>query len=149
MIATGKNKQMCYFPGLGYSPPLFVQFSLSISQEKEDIVCTPVKYLPTCLAEILQDQSIPDPTLPKQLESLTENLGGPRSTSLCSSTSYRDSNSIPDEDNQSCISIEEDLNSGSDILSHFPKYQHRAVTNVLEEMKWMLRDEIAFALPDS
>jgi len=147
-----------------YSPPLFVQFSLSISQENEDIVCTPVKYLPTCLAEILQDQSIPDPeqeldmealglrldlvcmTLPKQLESLTENLGGLRSTSLCSSTSFRDSTSIPDDDNQSCISIEEDLNSGSDILSHLPEYQHRAVTSVLDEMKWMLRDEIAFAL---
>ena len=126
-------------------------------------MCTPVKYLPTCLAEILQDQSIPVPeqeldieapvfrldlvcmTLPNQLESLTENLGGLRSTLLSLSVSYRDSNSIPDEDNQSCISIEEDLNSGSDILSHFPKYQHRAVTNVLEEMKWMLRDEI----PDS
>ena len=65
---------------------------------------------------------------------------------MCSSTSYRDSNSNPDKDNQSCISIEEDLNSGSDILSHFPEYQHRAVTNVLEEMKWMLRDEIALAL---
>ena len=39
MIVTGKNKQMCYFPGLEYSPPLFVQFSRSISQEKEDIFC--------------------------------------------------------------------------------------------------------------
>ena len=43
-------------------------------------------------------------------------------------------------------SIEEDLHSGSDVLAHLPEYQHRAVISVLDEMKWMLRDEIAFAL---
>ena len=43
-------------------------------------------------------------------------------------------------------SIEEDLQSGSDVLAHLPEYQHRAVLSVLDEMKWMLRDEIAFAL---
>ena len=99
-----------------FSPPLFIQFSLAISQDKEDIVCAPVSLLPTCLAEIFQDSSIPDPeqeldietlglrldlvcmTLPKQLESLTENFASLRSTSLCSSTSYRDSNSLTDDD---------------------------------------------------
>ena len=43
-------------------------------------------------------------------------------------------------------SIEEDLQSGYDVLAHLPEYQHRAVISVLDEMKWMLRDEIAFAL---
>ena len=148
-----------------YSPPLFIQFSLDISQDKEDIVCVPVKGLPTCLAEIFQDDSIPDPeqeldlellglrldlvcmTLPKQLESLTENFASLRSTSLCSSASYnRDSTSLTDEDPPEDASIEEDLNSGSDVLAHLPTYQHWAVINVLDEMKWMLRDEIAFAL---
>ena len=37
-----------------FSPPLFIQFSLAISQDKEDIVCAPVKHLPTCLGEIFQ-----------------------------------------------------------------------------------------------
>ena len=32
------------------------------------------------------------------------------------------------------------------MLAHLPEYQHRAVISVLDEMKWMLRDEIAFAL---
>ena len=32
------------------------------------------------------------------------------------------------------------------MLAHLPEYQHRAVLSVLDEMKWMLRDEIAFAL---
>ena len=31
-------------------------------------------------------------------------------------------------------------------MAHLPEYQHRAVLSVLDEMKWMLRDEIAFAL---
>ena len=117
------------------------------------------------LAEIFQDDSIPDPeqeldlellglrldlvcmTLPKQLESLTENFAYLRSTSLCSSASYnRDSSSFTEEDPVENASIEEDLHSGSDVLSHLPSYQHWAVINVLDEMKWMLRDEIAFAL---
>ena len=37
-----------------FSPPLFIQFSLTISQDREDIVCAPVKHLPTCLGEIFQ-----------------------------------------------------------------------------------------------
>ena len=157
-----------------YSPPLFIQFVLSISQsgvDSEDIVCSAIKHLLTCLAEILQDPYVPDPeqeldvaalgirldlvcmTLPKLLDSLTENLACLRSTCLCSSThigdltpstSYRDSTSLPDEENLDPV-IEEDLNSGSDVLAHLPEYQHRAVTSVLEEMRWMLRDEIAFA----
>ena len=86
-------------------------------------------------------------TLPKQLESLTENFAYLRSTSLCSSASYnRDSASFAEEDPVENTSIEEDLHSGSDVLSHLPTYQHWAVINVLDEMKWMLRDEIAFAL---
>ena len=31
-------------------------------------------------------------------------------------------------------------------MAHLPEYQHRPVISVLDEMKWMLRDEIAFAL---
>ena len=65
--------------------------------------------------------------LPKQLESLTENFANLRSTSLCSTTSYRDSNSLTDDDQCEVASIEEDLNSGSDSLAHLPEYQHRAV----------------------
>ena len=146
-----------------FSPPLFIQFSLAITQDKEDIVCAPIQHLPTCLAEILQDDSIPDPeqdldieslglrldlvcmTLPKQLDSLTENFGSLRSTSMCSSAS-QPSNSLSEDDLDDVDSIEEDLHSGSDVLAHLPEYQHRAVLQVLEEMKWMLRDEIAFAL---
>jgi hypothetical protein len=149
-------------PEAEYSPPLFIQFVLTISQESEDIVCQPVARLPTCLADLLQDPAVPDPeqelamaalgirldlvcmTLPKLLESMTENLASLRSTSLCSSTSYRDSTSLPDDD--MAAEIEEDLHSGSDVLAHLPEYQHRAVTSVLEDMRWMLRDEIAFAM---
>ena len=82
-------------------------------------------------------------TLPKQLDSLTTNLASLRSTSLCSSTSYRDSTSLPDDDLGG--DLDEEVNSGSDVLAHLPEYQHRAVTSVLEEMRWMLRDEVAFA----
>ena len=82
-------------------------------------------------------------TLPKQLDSLTTNLASLRSTSLCSSTSYRDSTSLPDDELGG--DLDEEVNSGSDVLAHLPEYQHRAVTSVLEEMRWMLRDEVAFA----
>ena len=130
-------------------------------QESEDIVCSPVRALPTCLADLLQDPTVPDPeqelnmttlglrldlvcmTLPKQLDSLASNLASLRSTSLCSSTSYRDSTSLPDDDLGG--ELDEEVNSGSDVLAHLPEYQHRAVTSVLEEMRWMLRDEVAFA----
>ena len=53
-----------------FSPPLFIQFSLAISQDKEDIVCAPVKHLPTCLAEIFQDESIPDAEQELDIDSL-------------------------------------------------------------------------------
>ena len=120
-----------------------------------------MKALPTCLADLLQDPNVPDPeqelnvttlglrldlvcmTLPKQLDSLTSNLASLRSTSLCSSTSYRDSTSLPDDDLGG--DLDEEVNSGSDVLAHLPEYQHRAVISVLEEMRWMLRDEVAFA----
>ena len=42
-----------------YSPPLFIQFVLTISQDSEDIVCSAIKHLPTCLAELLQVLSPP------------------------------------------------------------------------------------------
>ena len=101
-------------------------------QESEDIVCSPVRALPTCLADLLQDPTVPDPeqelnmttlglrldlvcmTLPKQLDSLTSNLASLRSTSLCSSTSYRDSTSLPDDDLAG--ELDEEVNSGSDVL---------------------------------
>ena len=44
------------------------------------------------------------------------------------------------------MSFEEDLHSGSDVLAYLPEYEHSAVLSFLEEMKWILRDEIAFAL---
>ena len=65
---------------------------------------------------IFQDKSIPDPeqeldidglglrldsvfmTLSRVLESLTESFASLNSTSLCSSASYRDSNSLSDDD---------------------------------------------------
>ena len=63
---------------------------------------------------MFQDESIPDPEQELDMESLglrldlvcmtlprvtiTENFASLRSTSLCSSTSYRDSNSLTDDD---------------------------------------------------
>ena len=82
-------------------------------------------------------------TLPRVLEGLAENfaryidldsyidneilshliLVSLRSTSLCSSTSYRDSGSLTDEDQFEVGSIEEDVRSGCDVLAHLPEYQ--------------------------
>jgi hypothetical protein len=146
------------------SPPLFVQFSFTLSQDKEDIVSVPVKRLPTCLSEIFQDEAIPDPeqdlrldclglrldivcmTLPRDLRCLTENIGSLRSTSLCSTVSFRDSKSLEEDAVSLGGGEEEDGASVSDILSHLPAYQHKAVTDIKEELNWMLMDEIAFAL---
>lgn len=147
------------------SPPLFVQFSFTLSQDKEDIVSVPVKRLPTCLSEILQDETIPDPeqelrldwlglrldivcmTLPRDLRCLTENMGSLRSTSLCSTISFRDSKSLEEDVLSTGGGCEEDDQvSVTDILSHLPAYQHKAVSDIKEELNWMLMDEIAFAL---
>ena len=38
------------------------------------------------------------------------------------------------------------LGSSSEVLSHLPTYQHKAVLDIREELNWMLMDEIAFAL---
>ena len=77
-------------------------------------------------------------TLPRVLEGLAENfarycldneisphliLASLRSTSLCSSTSYRDSGSLTDDDQFEVGSIEEDVRSGCDVLAHLPEYQ--------------------------
>ena len=85
-------------------------------------------------------------TLSRDLRCLTENIGSLRSTSLCSTISFRDSKSM-EEDVMSLGGAEDDDGtSGTDILAHLPAYQHRAVTDIREELNWMLMDEIAFAL---
>jgi len=150
-----------------FSPPLFIQFSFSISQNREDIVSVPVNYLPSCLCEIFQDKNIPDPeqdigfaalglridivcmTLPKGVRTLTDNIGGLRSTSLCSTMSCRDSRSMMEDNIDIEDILEDDVGTDSDALSHLPTYQHKAVMDIKEELNWMLMDERAFALSKS
>ena len=145
-----------------FSPPLFIQFSFSLSQKKEDIISVPVNYLPSCLCEIFQDKNIPDPeqdlfsdvlglridivcmTIPFEMKNILEIIGGLRSTSLCSSMSCRDSRSVPDDDFDIDDTRGEDADP--DNLSHLPSYQHKAVLDIKDELNWMLMDEIAFAL---
>ena len=150
-----------------FSPPLFIQFSFSISQENQDIISVPVSYLPSCMCEIFQDKNLPDPeqdilvgalglridivcmTLPQSVRNITENVGTLRSTSLCSTSSFRNSRSAPEEDLADIHDLIGDDIGSEDILSHLPAYQHKAVMDIKDELNWMLMDEIGFALSKS
>lgn len=137
--------------------PLFLQLNCSV-RNRSSLSSTPVKLLPTCVTEIMQDfENYEDYKvtldiiclyLPKEvLEVSIDCIPGLRTTSFCSASPHgslgtEHSNSI---DNGTDFSDVEAVQAG---LSHLPHYQYTAITNLKEEIDWLLQDETATALLD-
>lgn len=143
--------------------PLFLQLSCSVHL-RSSLFTTPVKLLPTCFTEILEklennlDEHEPADlkitldiiclNLPREvLEVSLERSPGLRTTSFCSASpagsTRTNSESSPEYDTQL---------SGTDALQdriqHLPRRQHNAVSTLVDEVEWLLRDETATALLD-
>lgn len=141
----------------GRDHPLFLQLNCSV-RNRSSLSSTPVKLLPTCVTEIMQNfdnyedykvtLDIICLYLPKEvLEVSIDCIPGLRTTSFCSASPHgslgtEHSNSIG---NGTDFSDVEAVQAG---LSHLPHYQYTAIINLKEEIDWLLQDETATALLD-
>lgn len=143
--------------------PFFLQLNCSVHL-RSSLITTPVKLLPTCFMEILEklDTDIDDNdrenlkitldiiclNLPREvLEVSLERSPGLRTTSFCSASplgsTRTNSESSPEYDMQ--ISANDALQNK---IQHLPRRQHNAVSTLVDEIEWLLRDETATALLD-
>ncbi|XP_033214181.1 KICSTOR complex protein SZT2-like isoform X2 [Belonocnema kinseyi] len=141
----------------GKEHPLFLQLNCSV-RNRSSLSSTPVKLLPTCVTEIMQNfddygdhkvtLDIICLYLPKEvLEVSSERLPGLRTTSFCSASPHgslrtEHSNSFS---NGADFSEVEAVQAG---IAHLPLYQYAAITHLKEEIDWLLQDETATALLD-
>lgn len=146
--------------------PLFLQLNCSVRfQSKSGFCSIPVKSLPTCFMEIIQkmedykDKNIVGLNLtdlkitldiiclnlPREvLEISLERYSGLRATSFCSGSpvgSLRTESGSSLENNARNESFQERM-------SHLPLNQHNAISNLKDEIEWLLQDETATALLD-
>lgn len=146
--------------------PLFLQLSCSIRfQTRSGFSSIPVKSLPTCFMEIVQkmedykEENITNLSLadlkitldiiclnlPREvLEINLERYSGLRATSFCSGSpigSLRTESGCSLENNARNESFQEKM-------SHLPLSQHNAITNLKDEIEWLLQDETTTALLD-
>ncbi|CAG2053923.1 unnamed protein product [Timema podura] len=149
--------------------PLFLHLTCSVHYHKKMGSCS-VKLLPTCLGEIWPSFDPADTeldlkelvvtldivciTLPQDIEAVVSEKAqeGLRSTSFCSTSS------IPQDEDETIFSQqdgytdsveqEEVLPEVGDNLQHLPAHQHKAVATCIEEIQWLMKDEIASFLLD-
>lgn len=141
--------------------PLFLQLNCSI-HSKSSLATTAVKLFPTCFNEItkhLEDFDLTGDTkglkitldmiclnLPKEvLEVSLEHSPGLRKTSYCSASSSMRTENDSSFGNDKQSSEMEHLYEG---MQNLPTHQYAAVSNLIEEIHWLLRDEITTALLD-
>ncbi|XP_043250268.1 KICSTOR complex protein SZT2-like isoform X1 [Colletes gigas] len=146
--------------------PLFLQLNCSVQfQSRSGLSSIPVKSLPTCLMEIIEkmeDYKESDITdfsstnlkitldiiclnLPREvLEISLEHYSGLRTTSFSSGSPVgslqTESGSSPENNTRNEFFPEK--------MSHLPLNQHSAISNLRDEIKWLLQDETTTALLD-
>lgn len=150
----------------GREQPLFLQLSCSVRfQSRSGLSSIPVKSLPTCFMEIVQkmedykDEDIANLSLadlmitldiiclnlPREvLEISLERYSGLRATSFCSGSpvgSLRTESGSSLENNAKNELFQEKM-------SHLPLCQHNAISNLKDEIEWLLQDETATAFLD-
>nr|CAD7568424.1 unnamed protein product [Timema californicum] len=149
--------------------PLFLHLTCSVHYHKKIGSCS-VKLLPTCLGEIWPSFDPADTeldlkelvvtldivciTLPQDIEAVVSEKAqeGLRSTSFCSTSS------IPQDEDETIFSQqdghtdsveqEEVLPEVGDNLQHLPAHQYKAVATCIEEIQWLMKDEISSFLLD-
>ncbi|XP_011497452.1 PREDICTED: protein SZT2-like isoform X2 [Ceratosolen solmsi marchali] len=148
-----------------HDQPLFLQLNCSI-HSKSSFSSTAVKLLPTCFTEITQkldDYNLKDCgassglkitldiiclNLPKEVleVSIQNTPSGLRTTSYSSESSMRGG---PDNNENSFDRLQtaegEHMHEG---MANLPSHQYAAVSNLVEEIHWLLRDETAAVLLD-
>ncbi|MPC08798.1 Protein SZT2 [Portunus trituberculatus] len=152
-------------------PPLFLHLTCTIRIGGHVHATISLKNLPTCLDEVAHSLSCSDVnlsslritldvlcmTLPPAmatkttsdtLESALEFSRSFRTISFCSTTSpqLKRGRSISESTCASLSDIDESFLEDEDQLAHLPNYQHQAILSTVEEIKWLLRDEIASAM---
>ncbi|XP_014220610.1 KICSTOR complex protein SZT2-like isoform X1 [Trichogramma pretiosum] len=154
--------------------PLFIQLNCSI-HSKTSFSSTAVKLLPTCFTEItqkLEDYNLKDTSslkvtldiiclnLPKEvLEVSIENVpSGLRTTSYCSEGSRGGDTSTDGSFDRSSLNRQHgsmhhqmSFETGDPIhenITNLPSHQYTAVTSLVDEINWLLRDETAAVLLD-
>uniref|UniRef100_A0A4W3GX49 SZT2 subunit of KICSTOR complex n=1 Tax=Callorhinchus milii TaxID=7868 RepID=A0A4W3GX49_CALMI len=149
-------------------PPLFIHLTCSLSGKKPHgslpVESIPVESLPTCLGEIigcLQNYPVRSVdlndlvitldifvlTLPLEIEDMTSQITHHRYTSD-SSTSMNRSPGQPSS-YRSDDDIMQNLDPLSDPLSKLPTLHKQAVLATMDEIHWLLEDEIVSALRHS
>ncbi|KAK7862806.1 hypothetical protein R5R35_004159 [Gryllus longicercus] len=149
--------------------PLFLHLTCTL-RCKDKIGSCSVRMLPTCLGELIQALELNEAelslnhlqvtldvlclTLPPDVESVTAEKGRleMRNTSLCSTSPppAEDEANLATSASGSLISMQQYVDEAvpADRLKHLPDYQHKAVTTCVEEIQWLMRDEIAAFLLD-
>lgn len=143
--------------------PLFLQLNCSI-HSKLSFLSTAVKLLPTCFTEVaqkLEDLNLKDISsslkvtldiiclnLPKEVleVSIDNTPAGLRTTSYCSEGSMTRTDTNNESSFDRLQSVETDhIHEG---MANLPRHQYTAVSNLVEEIHWLLRDETAAVLLD-
>ncbi|XP_031787876.1 KICSTOR complex protein SZT2 isoform X2 [Nasonia vitripennis] len=141
--------------------PLFLQLNCSI-HSKSSFSTTAVKLLPTCFTEVtqkLEDFNLKDTSslkvtldiiclnLPKDVleVSIDNTPAGLRTTSYCSEGSMTRADT-----NESSFDRLQSVEADHiyDGLNKMPRHQGNAVSNLVDEINWLLRDETAAVLLD-
>ncbi|XP_069157334.1 KICSTOR complex protein SZT2 isoform X2 [Procambarus clarkii] len=154
----------------GPIPPLFLHFTCTVRLAGHVQSTLSMKTVPTCLNEIVDSLRGNDVdlssvnvtldvlcmTLPPALASKTagESVASmmdsrsARTTSFCSMASpqQKRTRSISESTCASLSDMDESYMEDEDQLGHLPNYQHQAIVSTVDEIKWLLRDEIASAM---
>ncbi|XP_076055800.1 KICSTOR complex protein SZT2-like isoform X3 [Oratosquilla oratoria] len=146
----------------GPSPPLFLHFTCTVRSKGSVQRSVTVKTVPTCLGEILDcfsEEKIDLPSMSMTLDVLCMVLPPnfpcgiqnvpierERTTSSNSTGSVQPQRRLSNASSTSGMEIDNEYIGGMDQLSHLPSYQHQSVITAVDDVKWLLRDEIASSL---
>ncbi|XP_042227057.1 KICSTOR complex protein SZT2-like isoform X3 [Homarus americanus] len=154
----------------GPIPPLFLHFTCTVRLAGHVQSIIPMKTVPTCLDEIVESLRSSEVdlsqvsvtldvlcmTLLPALASKTAGESGAslmdlrsaRTTSFCSTASSQNkrARSLSESTCASLSDMDESFLEDEDQLGHLPDYQHQAIVATVDDIKWLLRDEIASAM---
>ncbi|XP_050730013.1 KICSTOR complex protein SZT2-like isoform X17 [Eriocheir sinensis] len=156
-------------------PPLFLHLTCTIRIGGHVHATISLKNLPTCLDEVVHTLTYPEldlatvritldvlcmTLLPALAASTTKMVAEVkdsavdlsrsfRTISMCSTASppqLKRGRSISESTCASLSDIDESFLEDEDQLIHLPDFQHQAILTTVDEIKWLLRDEIASAM---
>ncbi|XP_046683213.1 KICSTOR complex protein SZT2-like isoform X2 [Homalodisca vitripennis] len=130
--------------------PLFLQLVCTIQSKGQMGNCT-VRILPTCMGELVDFLNYPEKNVDVQnmsvtLDMLCLTLSQPPKPVIVPTESQLPNLVSPNTSNDEQFPT---VSLTIDNLQHLPDYQHKAISLCVEEIKWLMRDEIAAFLLDT